>query len=62
MVVSLDVDRGITYEVVKLTAEEMITAAGPVPATGEGWRSEASLEDRQADRIAWIAAWEKTTK
>ena len=58
MAVSLDLERGITYEVVKLTTEEVEEASGPVV----GSSSEASLEDRVADRKAWIAAWEKSKK
>jgi hypothetical protein len=50
-------------EVVKLTAAESKAAAGPARGDpSEGWRSEATLEDRQADRKAWIAAWTASVK
>lgn len=60
MVVSLDIERGITYEVVKMTEAETRAVVGPEPGTGEGWRSEATLEDRVEDRIEWIANWKKS--
>lgn len=51
MRVILDKERAIGYEVVKLSVEEKAAAA---PST-DGSSSEASLEDRLADRKAWIA-------
>lgn len=54
MLVSLDVNRGITYEVVKMTAAETKKVVGPEPGTGEGWRSEASLEvGLRANQLKW---------
>ena len=51
MRVILDEVRAIEYEVVKLSVEEKAAAAPSI----DGSSSEASLEDRLADRKAWIA-------